>query len=39
MRRLADAGYHAALVGETVMTAPDRAAAVRALAVNVGGNN
>jgi len=36
MRRLADAGYHAALVGETVMTAPDRAATVRALA-NPGG--
>ncbi len=32
MRRLADAGYDAALVGESVMVAPDRAAAVRALA-------
>ncbi len=32
MRRLADAGYDAALVGESVMIAPDRAAAVRALA-------
>jgi indole-3-glycerol phosphate synthase len=32
MRRLADAGYDAALVGEAVMIAPDRAAAVRALA-------
>ncbi|HVC14608.1 MAG TPA: indole-3-glycerol phosphate synthase TrpC [Acidimicrobiales bacterium] len=30
-RRLADAGYDAVLVGETVVTAPDRAAAVRAL--------
>ena len=32
LRRLTAAGYHAALVGESVMTAPDRAAAVRALA-------
>lgn len=32
MRRLADAGYDAALVGESVMVAPDRAAAVRTLA-------
>lgn len=32
MRRLADAGYDAALVGESVMTAVDRTAAVRALA-------
>ena len=32
MRRLAEAGYDAALVGESVMIAPDRAAAVRALA-------
>lgn len=32
LHRLAAAGYHAALVGESVMTAPDRAAAVRALA-------
>ncbi len=36
MLRLTAAGYHAALVGESVMTAPDRAAAVRALA-SVGG--
>lgn len=32
MQRLAAAGYDAALVGESVMIAPDRAAAVRALA-------
>jgi indole-3-glycerol phosphate synthase len=32
MRRLADAGFDAALVGESVITAADRAAAVRALA-------
>lgn len=32
MRRLAKAGYDAALVGESVMIAPDRATAVRALA-------
>ncbi len=32
MRRLADAGFDAALVGESVITAPDRTAAVRALA-------
>lgn len=32
MRRLAAAGFDAALIGETVMLAPDRAAAVRALA-------
>jgi indole-3-glycerol phosphate synthase len=32
MLRLADAGYDAAVVGESVMIAPDRAAAVRALA-------
>lgn len=38
MRTLAHAGYHAALVGESVMIAPDRAAAVRALANPVMGN-
>ncbi len=32
MLRLAEAGYDAALIGESVMIAPDRAAAVRALA-------
>lgn len=32
MRRLADAGFDAALVGESVITAADRTAAVRALA-------
>lgn len=32
VRRLADAGYHAVLVGETLMRAGDRAAAVAALA-------
>ncbi len=32
MRHLAAAGFDAALIGETVMIAPDRAAAVRALA-------
>jgi indole-3-glycerol phosphate synthase len=37
MLRLADAGYDAALVGEAVMIAPDRAAAVRALATPEGG--
>ena len=31
-RRLAEAGYHAVLVGESLVTAPDPAAAVRALA-------
>lgn len=36
MRRLAAAGYDAALVGESVMTAPDRAAAVRVLATPEG---
>jgi indole-3-glycerol phosphate synthase len=30
-RRLADAGYHAVLVGETLVTAPDPAAALREL--------
>jgi indole-3-glycerol phosphate synthase len=30
-RRLADAGYHAVLVGETLVTAPDPAAALRHL--------
>jgi indole-3-glycerol phosphate synthase len=30
-RRLADAGYTAVLVGETLVRAPDRAAALRAL--------
>jgi len=30
-RRLADAGYHAVLVGETLVTAPDPAAALRSL--------
>ncbi|HEY7910160.1 MAG TPA: indole-3-glycerol phosphate synthase TrpC [Thermomicrobiales bacterium] len=34
MRRLADAGFDAALIGESVITAPDRTAAVQAL---VGG--
>lgn len=33
MRRLADAGFDAALVGESVITAADRTAAVRALAL------
>jgi indole-3-glycerol phosphate synthase len=33
MRRLADAGFDAAVVGESVITAADRTAAVRALAV------
>lgn len=32
-RRLADAGYHAVLVGESLVTAPDPAAAVAALRV------
>jgi indole-3-glycerol phosphate synthase len=33
MRRLADAGFDAALVGESIITAADRTAAVRALAL------
>jgi indole-3-glycerol phosphate synthase len=36
MRRLADAGFDAALVGEAVITAADRTAAVRALADATG---
>ena len=33
-KRLADAGYHAVLVGEALVTAPDPAAAVAALLVS-----